>query len=319
MLNKFFTFFVFLFSSSYCHGMIDEFKNRKDDSPIIIEAQEEIICDETIRKCTAKGNAMAQKGDKTVYGDILIAFFTDDRKIASVTADGNVRMTTPTDEATGEHAHYDLALDRVIMTGNNLKVTTPKETLTATESIEFWHKENKGIARGNAIATFPTKGELIQAETLTAFFKKSSEGSSDSTSEDKEKQSIDRIEAEQNVLASGPKGVITGDRGKYSSRSNLVEIFDNVKLMQDKNIIEGDYARYNMKTDLAEIFSNKPNQKEQKVKKRISGLIYTKDAKKLKSERESLTGVKKTKDQDGQVSSSSAKTKKPKNLSRTKI
>ena len=43
----------------------------------------------------------------------------------------------------------------VLMTGGNLKdiYATKKETLTARDSIEYYRNENKGIARGNAIAT----------------------------------------------------------------------------------------------------------------------------------------------------------------------
>lgn len=306
MRNNLLALLVFLSSSSFCYAeILDQFKDRKDDSPLIIDAEESIVCDETVGKCVATKNATAQKGDKIVYGDVLTAYFTNERKITAVTADGNVRMKTPTDEATGEHAHYDLALDRVILTGGNLKVTTPNEILTANDSIEYWHKEDKGIARGNAIATFPAKGELIQAETLTAYFKKSP----DEKAEGKEKNSIDRIEAVEHVLASGPKGVVTGDRGTYSSTKNLVEVFDNVKLTQDKNIIEGQYARYNMKTDLAEVFAQLPDQQTSKPKKRISGIIYSKDAKKMREDRQSLTGTKKPKDQDRQAFPSSAKTR----------
>lgn len=307
MRNKIFSLFILLLSSSLCHGEImDQLNNSKDETPLIIEAEEQVVCDETARKCVAKGKAMAQKGTNKVFGDILTAYLTDERKITAVTADGNVRMETPTDRAYGEHAHYDMALDRIIMTGGNLKITTPKETLTARDSLEFWHKENKGIAKGNAIAIFPAKGELVQADTLVAYFKKSSEKKKDG----EEKQSLDRIEAEGNVLASNPKGVVTGDRGIYLSNANRVEIFDNVKIMQEDNIIEGGYARYNLKTSIAEMFTAPPHVVSEKPSKRISGIIIPEHAKKLKDDKDKLSGKKKKKDKDRQIFPTSAKTEK---------
>ena len=305
MHNKHIFLLVLLLAPSLCRGEImSQLNNSKDETPLIIEAQEQVVCDETAHKCVARGKAMAQKGTNKVFGDVLTAYFTDDRKITAVTADGNVRMETPTDKAYGEHAHYDVELDRVIMTGGNLKITTPKEILTARDSLEFWHKENKGIAKGNAIATFPTKGELVQADTLVAYFK----NASDKNQDDKEKQSLDRIEAEGNVLASNPKGVLTGDRGTYSSSANLVEVFDNVQIMQENNIIEGGYARYSLKTNITEMFTHTPQVASDKPTKRISGIIIPKDAKKMKDEKDKISIKKKSNDKDRQVFPTSAKT-----------
>lgn len=306
MLNKLLFFIVFLTATPLCRAEIMEsLNNNKDDSPLIIEAEDNVVCDETARKCVATGRAKAQKGTNTVFGDVLTVYFTEEKDITSVTADGHVRMETPTDKAFGEHAHYDVALDRVLMTGGNLKIVTPKETLTARDSIEYWHTQNKGIARGNAIAIFPEKGELIQADTLVAYFKPSSE----KTKEGKEKTSIDHVDAEGNMLASSPKGVVTGERGVYFADSNLVEIFNNVKVTQGENVIEGGYARYNLKTNIADMFTQPPNISQDKPIKRISGIINSKDAKKMKEKGANSSENTKTKQKSGQIFQTSAKTK----------
>lgn len=287
MSNKFFCFLMsFLTNISLCHAQIlDQLNKSKDDSPVVIDAENSIVCDETAQKCVATGNAKAQKGTNTVFGDVLTVYFTEgkDREITSLTADGHVRMESPTETAYGEHAIYDVALDRVLMTGGNLKIVTPKETLTARDSIEYWHSENKGIAHGNAIATFPEKKEVIQADTLTAYFKPSKE----KTEGVKEKSALERVEAEGNTLASGPKGIVTGKRGNYSAKTDIVEIFENVKVTQGGNVIQGEHAIYNLGTDIAEIYPNLPGIPQMGPKKRISGIIYSKDAKRMKEESKS--------------------------------
>jgi lipopolysaccharide export system protein LptA len=301
MTNKLFCLLSLLASTCPCYGQIlDRLSDSKDESPIIIEAEVSVVCDEIAHKCTATGDATAQKGTSTIYGDVLTVYFTEgkQRDITVMTADGHVRMETPTETAYGEHAHYDVALDRVLLTGGNLKIVTPKEVLTARDSIEYWHKKNQGIARGNAVAQFPEKQELVSADTLVAYFIPSSE----KTKEGKEKQEIDRVEAEGNMLASGPKGAVTGDRGVYFGKTDMVEVFNNVKVSQGGNIIEGGYARANLKTNVAEMFTHSPHTTPSGPLKRISGIIIPKDAKKMK-ETDSEKG------KDGQILPSSATVK----------
>ena len=205
-----------------------------------------------------------------------------------MTADGHVRMETPTEKAYGEHAHYDVALDRIILTGGNLKIVTSKEILTARDSIEYYHGENKGIARGNALAQFPEKEQLVQADTLVAYFKPAAEKTitekKEQKEEGKENIALKRVEAEGNILASGPKGVVTGDRGVYLEQTKTIEVFNNVKITQDKNVIEGEYAKFNLDTNVAEMYTQPPHTSQTKPSKRISGIIMPKSAKNTKTE-----------------------------------
>ena len=279
MKTRIFCLFALLTSTSLCQGQIlERLSGNKDDSPIIIDAEKSVVCDETAHKCVATGLAKAQKGTSTIYGDVLTVYFTEgkERDITAMTADGHVRMETPTEKAYGEHAHYDAALDRVLMTGGNLKIVTPKEILTARDSIEYWHTKNQGIARGNAIAEFPEKKQLVQADTLISYFTPSSE----KTKEGKEKIEIERVEAEGNMLASSPKEIVTGDRGVYFGKTEIVEVFNNVKVTQGENVIEGGYARANLKTNVAEMFTHPPHIAQKGPVKRISGIIIPKEAKK---------------------------------------
>ncbi|MBY0500818.1 MAG: hypothetical protein K2P93_02305 [Alphaproteobacteria bacterium] len=308
MTSYFFCFLSLLASSSSCYGQIlDRLSDSKDNSPIIIEAEDSVVCDETAHKCVATGLAKAQKGTSTVYGDVLTVYFTEgkERDITAMTADGHVRMETPTEKAYGDHAHYDVALDRVRLTGGNLKIVTPKEVLTARDSIEYWHTKNQGIARGNAVAQFPEKEELVQADTLVAYFLPSSE----KPEEGKKKQEIDRVEAEGNMLASGPKGIVTGERGVYFGKTNMVEVFNNVKVTQGGNVIEGGYARANLETNVAEMYTHPPHITPSGAPKRISGIIIPKDAKKLKEKKEGTAEDNSGKSKGGHIFPTSATNK----------
>ncbi|MBA3813865.1 MAG: hypothetical protein H0X26_05175 [Alphaproteobacteria bacterium] len=294
MRTKFFYLALLFVSPSFCYGqLMHQLSDNKDETPIIIEADESVVCDETALKCVATGLASAQKGTSTVYGDVLTVYFTEgkNREITSMTADGNVRMETPTEKAYGEHAHYDVAIDRVLLTGGNLKIITAKEeTLTARDSIEYYHTENKGIARGNAIARFPEKEQLVQADTLVAYFKPSAEKSKDG----EDKLNLERVEAEGNMLASGPNGVVTGDRGVYLEKTKMIEVFNNVKITQEENVIEGEYAKFNLETNVAEMYTQPPHVSQTGSRKRIHGMIIPGSAKKRKENSTESTKMSET-------------------------
>ncbi len=266
--------FVFCLLSTACYGQVLDHLEGSKEAPVIIEAEQSVVCDETAHKCVAIGLAKAQKGTSIVYGDVLTVYFTDNRDITAMTADGHVRMETPTETAYGDHAHYDVALDRVLMTGGDLKIVTQKEVLTAEESLEYWHTKNQGVARGNAIVQFPERKQLVQADTLIAYFTPASK-----EGEGENKKELDRIEAMGNVLASGPNGIVTGDKATYFGNTEAVEIFDNVKITQGGNVITGGYGRANLKTNVAELFPYPPNTKPTGPIKRISGIIIPKDIK----------------------------------------
>ncbi len=272
MKSKF--FLLLCLCSSACYGQIlDQLDGGKNDAPLVIDAETSVVCDEVARKCVATGLAKAQKGTSIVHGDVLTVSFTENKEITTITADGHVRMETPTETAYGDHAHYDAALNRVLMTGGDLKIVTQKETLTAEDSLEYWHTKNQGIARGKAVVQFPEKEQLVQADTLMVYFTPASKENN------KEKTELDRVEATGDVLASGPNGIVTGDRAVYFGKTEIVEIFDNVKVTQGGNVITGGYGRANLKTNVAELFPHPPNTTPTGPIKRISGVIVPKDLK----------------------------------------
>lgn len=252
--------------------------NQKDSSteedPIVIDAEDSVVCNEGTHTCVATGKAKAQKGDASVRGDTLTVHFseTENREITAITADGNVRMEAPDKSAQGDHLHYDPHQDHIRLTGHDLKITTPKLTLTAKDSIDYWHKENKSTAH-HAVARLP-EGRLVQADTLTAYFKPEREKNK---TEDPKAQptEIDQLEGDGHFLACGPNGTVTGDRGTYDGKSEVIEVFGHVIVTQGKNIIKGEYGRANLKTEVAEILSSPPDTKHPvKKKSRISGLIF---------------------------------------------
>ena len=59
-------------------------------------------------------------------------------------AEGHVRITTSTQRVTGEHALYDIDKHKMVVTGDNLRDETEKETVTAKDSLEYYEDTKLG-------------------------------------------------------------------------------------------------------------------------------------------------------------------------------
>lgn len=263
-----------------------------DEENIIINAQHQIICNDMMLQCTATGYAEAQKGDVKIYGDVLKVFYVGDKKkeIKSFTAEGNVRIITPTEEATGDFGYYDVVKDYARLTGENLKLTTPQVTVTAVDSLEYWRTLNKGVANKNAIARFSEKQQILQGDTLFIYFTPEQNEDKDqihtqkvnSSFTQEKKLTLDHIVAIGNVFVSQPSEIITGEKAIYNEKTHVAEIMGHVKATKNNNQIEGEYARTHLQTHLTEMFAVHPNKdtKTENHKQRIRGYIIPRETQK---------------------------------------
>ena len=93
---------------------------------------------------------------------------TGGNEIYQLEAIGNVRIFTPTDVATGDHAIYDMDQAVLVLTGRNLKLTRPAEVITARDSLEYWSQAHRAVARGNAVVV-TTDAREVRGDTLVAY------------------------------------------------------------------------------------------------------------------------------------------------------
>ena len=144
----------------------------------------------------ARGDARATRGNVTVVADRLIAHYrkkpgaapapaqspkpdseggvtlgegdTSGNEIFRVEAEGHVHIFTPTDHAEADRAVYDLDQAVLVMTGRNLRLTTPSDVLTARDDMEYWAQKHMAVARGDAVVV-TNDGRRLAADTLVAY------------------------------------------------------------------------------------------------------------------------------------------------------
>ena len=257
------------------------------------ENQEQVI---------ASGDARAVRGDVTVTADRLIAYYrkkagsapspgaagkpgegaeNGSNEVYRLEAEGKVHIYTPTDEAVGDRAIYDIDQAVLVMTGHAMKLTTPQQVMTARDSMEYWSQKHMAVGRGNAVVT-TSDARRLAADVLVGFTTPPAEGSapkpvSVAASAAAKPPSdpvaasgkLQRVEAYGNVEVRTQFDIARSDRGLYLPDTGIARLVGHVRLTHGQNQTNGPAADLNMKTGIGHITSA-PGQ-------RVEGLIYPSD------------------------------------------
>ncbi|CAA6605352.1 OstA-like family protein [Rhodospirillaceae bacterium LM-1] len=204
------------------------------------------------QKFIAKGNARAIRNNVTVHADELVAHYRDRKEgggteIWKLEALGHVRIISAETKVTGDSAVYDIDNVLLVIKGVPVaKLQTPTDTVTATDSLEYWEAKRVAVARGDAFVQHDDK--RLRADTITADLKEDKNG----------KLEIKQANAFGNVLVRTANDVATGDKGIYYTESQLATLTGNVKITRDKNQLNGGYAEVNMATGVSKLFPAAP-------------------------------------------------------------
>jgi lipopolysaccharide export system protein LptA len=272
--------------------------------PVTVTARDQFEWRQDEQKIIATGDCRAVRGDVTVLADRMIAYYrkkgtgpggvtgqpsapakpadaaaeaeNGGNEIYRLEAEGHVRILTPTDEAVGDKAVYDIDQAVLVMTGHAMRLTTPQEVMTARDSMEYWSQLHMSVGRGHAVV-ITNDGRRIAADVLVAYSVPSDETPSpetpspsgakvaDRTSSGPSGKPADpllaasgklkRVEAFGNVDLRTQVDTVRGDRGVYVPETGIARIVGHVRITHGENQINGPAADVNMKTGIAHIIS----------------------------------------------------------------
>jgi len=256
------------------------FASGGSGQPLDVTADQGIEFSKDAKEIIARVNAKAVRANTTVTADTLTAYYRDKTppvpgepadkakkpapdaaqppgdkpsdgsgtggsEVWRVTADGNVDIFTPTQHAYGDHADYNIDDAVVVLTGDHLKMTTPQDIVTARDTLEYWENKHQAVARGDAVAIAPAKGQRIQADTLVADF-----------AENKQKQMVIQVaHGYDHVVLTTATDVVTGDRADYVVETGIVTVTGSVKITRGGNQFDGNYAVVNLNTGISKLLS----------------------------------------------------------------
>jgi len=234
--------------------------------PIEVTAEGGIEWDRNAQTYTAKGNAHAQRGDFSVNADTLVAHYrkadSGNSQIYSLEASGNVHLSSQSAKVTGDHAVYDVTSRVMTVTGNNLKLETGTDTVTARDRLEYSDAKHQASARGGV--TVVREGQRLEAEEVIATLAPGSEG----------KLAISKVEASGNVRIATQREFITADHGTYDADKQFAVLTGGVKVTQDQNQLNGEYAEVDLKTGVSRLLGAPPGKGGGQVK----GLVLPESA-----------------------------------------
>jgi lipopolysaccharide export system protein LptA len=233
--------------------------------PIDITADQGIEWRQSDRSYMARGNAIAKRGDDTLYADTITAYYRDipnssQTEIWRVVADGHVKITTPTQSIVGDHGVYDIDNAVVIITGGALKLTTPQDVVTARDSMEWYDDKQLAVARGNALAV---RGDRqLRADTLVAQV----------ATAPGEASRISRVDGTGHVVISGPQQVGSGDNGVYNVDTGIATLSDHVTLARGANTMVGQYGVIDLDKNISRLLPRPPTAQDSS-RGRVEGYI----------------------------------------------
>jgi lipopolysaccharide export system protein LptA len=273
--------------------------------PIDITARDGIEWRQAEREVIARGDARAIRNNVTVTADRLTAWYrkkggngaaatpapttglaadtsTEGNEVYRLQADGNVHIFTQTDQAVGDKAVYDLDQAVLVLTGRNLKLTTPNDVITARDDLEYWPQKHMAVARGDAVVV-TNDAKRIAADTLVAYTTDNSQpGTQPAAKQDATQAAakpqddplassgkLQRVEAFGHVSVRTPTDTVTGDRGVYVPDTGMARLVGNVQITRGQNQLNGAEADVNMKTGIATLVARSAG--------RVHGLVVPND------------------------------------------
>ena len=232
----------------------------------------------------ARQNAQARHNGTVLKGDILVAHYQDpapgpngkkgSSQITLVTADGNpVEIIAPTAVAYGQHGTYDVAKHMMQLLGNNLKLVTTEEVITARDSLDYYEDQDTGVARGDAVMV-REDGDKLSADTISAKFvhqaqkQKNEEKNGvppatsqppaptvDANGDPVKPHALEHLDAKGHVVLVTQTDLVTGDEGTYNPITDIATVTGNVRVTRDQNQLDGARAEVDMATGISRVFA----------------------------------------------------------------
>ncbi len=242
------------------NGWAQASSNPDSNKPMEITADESLEWHRTELYFKANKNVKAVQGATTLFSDILKAKYRDSKDggmdVYTILASGNVKIISAQSKVYGDKAIYNIDKGFAVITGNNLRLVSDGQVVTARDKFQYWVSAGRLEALGNAKAV--RLGDTLEADKIVTIFNEDKHG----------KRTLKTLEAFGNVVITTPDEVLTSERAIYNAATDIAELHENVKITRGPNILEGNRAQVNLKTNISKIFGSGDNGN------RVRGVFY---------------------------------------------
>jgi lipopolysaccharide export system protein LptA len=132
------------------------------------------------------------------------------------------------------------------MTGQDLKLETGEDVLTARDRLEYSDRTRQASAHG-AVAVVSADRRL-DADHVVADLAPGADG----------ELALTKVEATGDVRIATPREFIRADRGTYDVEKQFAILTGAVKVTQDQNQLNGEYAEVDLKSGVSRLLGAPP-------------------------------------------------------------
>ncbi|MDB5491575.1 MAG: ostA-like family protein [Micavibrio sp.] len=241
-----------------------------NNAPVEITADKTLEWHKDTLQYVARVNAMVKRGATTIKADTITADYRADKKsgnsIYRMTGSGHVSIDDTGNVVTGDNLVYDMDTGLATMTGNNLALTSPEQTVTARDKFEYY--ANQGQIKAIGDAKLVRGNDTLYGDTLTAYLADDGQG----------KKSLDRMDAAGNVKIITPNETLTGNKANYIAKTDTAIVTGKVKITREKNVLTGERAEVNLGTNVSRLFGS--SIEDGQTGGRVRGVFYPSSQKK---------------------------------------
>ena len=129
----------------------------------------------------ASGNAQASRDGVNVVAEELRAYYRKKpgggADLYRLDATGGVKIFSDTESITGQTAVFDFKQAILKVDGKFVVYKTENDTITATQQMEYWERQQMAVARGNAVVVHD--GTTVRANILKVLLRNNKNGKSE--------------------------------------------------------------------------------------------------------------------------------------------
>ena len=209
---------------------------------------------------------------------------TGNNEVYRLEAEGNVHIFTPTDQAFADHAVYDIDQAVLVLTGHDLHIVTPQQTMAARDVMEYWSQKHMAVGRGHAVVN-TNDGRRVTADVLVGYTTDPNAPPAATVQKvavtapakpnadpllNGSGGKLQRVDAFGHVEVRTQAEIFHADKGVYVPDTGIARLAGNVHLTRGQNQLNGDEAVINLKTGVSTM--------ERHPGSRVEGLVMPNDA-----------------------------------------
>lgn len=215
------------------------------ESPLELTADQTLEWHKNEKMFIASGNVVVTQGDAVIRAQSLRADYRESEEssfdIYRLSAEGDVTIAAQGSAAAGDRAVYDVKSGVATMTGKDLRMSAPGQTVTARDRFEYDVNQGRLSAYGAVVVT--RSADTLSADTVGVVFAPGADG----------QRRLQKLEANGNVVVKTANETLSGRKAVYDAASDVATVTGAVKIVRGSNVLEGDSADANLTTGVSRI------------------------------------------------------------------